>query len=305
MDLDELHAFLAIVEHGSQLEAARALGISRTTLRRRAEALEERSGVPLFETTPSGVHVTQAGAMLAQHGQRLVQESAAVMSAVKELGHTPAGTLRMALPCGLPPQVVVALWAALQSRHGRLGIQTHTLADPIAGRLDDVDLAFHFGARAAHGSWVTKRLASLRIWLLALRNYLARRGTPESLGALTAHPLLVWTGSAPDGRSLPLVTGERLAVEPAIVSADVHMLRQAAIAGLGIALLPDALIPDPGFTEAPLVRVLPELVVEESGLWVAVPEVLRQSPKVRALFETVTLVAAAFGPPAAGTRQGP
>ncbi len=287
MDLDELRAFLAIVEHGSLLEAARALAVSRTTLRRRAEALEARAGVPLYTTTAAGVHTTDAGLALAEHGRRIVQESAAVMSAIRDVGQDARGVLRVVLPVGLPPHAVVTLYAALRSRHPHLAVHARVAEDPLAGRLDDVDLALHFGPRPARGPWITKRFMALRMWLVAARVYLSRRGTPKTLEALGEHELLTWRGGEHDGTKLPLRAGGHYAIQPTLVTTDIHALRQAAIAGLGIALIPDAMLPDPGFAEPPLAPVLPDLVGEDIAFWAAVPEALRHAPKIRALLESL------------------
>jgi len=289
VDLDELHAFLAIVEHGSLLEAARALGVSRTTLRRRAEALEERVGVPLYATTATGVHPTEAGLELVTHGRRLVQESAAVLTAVREVGNEPTGVLRVVLPAGLPPHATVPLYASLRSRHPRLVIHMRVSEDPLGGRLDDVDLAIHFGPRPARGPWITKKLVPLRHWLVASRGYLARRGVPATLDALADHEILAWRGPEHDGTSVPLVAGGSFAITPAVISTDIHMLRQGAIAGIGVALVPDRMLPDPGFSEPPLVPVLDGVVGQEMSLWAAIPEALRGAPKIRAVLDSLVI----------------
>ncbi|WP_438016494.1 LysR family transcriptional regulator [Sorangium sp. So ce315] len=70
MDLEELRAFLAVVEAGSYLGAARALSTSRTTLRRQVAALEARAGVPLIEGVRQGVQPAEAGQVLAARGRR-------------------------------------------------------------------------------------------------------------------------------------------------------------------------------------------------------------------------------------------
>ncbi|MCC6623100.1 MAG: LysR family transcriptional regulator [Deltaproteobacteria bacterium] len=296
MDLDELHAFLAIVEHGSLLEAARALGVSRTTLRRRAEALEERAGVPLYTTTATGVHPTEAGLALVTHGRRLVQESAAMMTAIREVGHEPTGVLRLVMPVGMPPHAAVPLHASVRARYPRLTIDVRISEDPIGGRLDDVDLALHFGPRPARGPWITKRLVPLRHWLVASRGYLTRHGTPTSLDALADHAILAWRGPEQPGASAPLAAGGSFPITPVVVSSDIHMLRQCAIAGIGIALIPDRMLPDPGFSEPPLVPVLDGVVGQDMALWAAIPEALRQAPKIRAALDSLAIFRDAVPP---------
>lgn len=68
MDLEELRAFLTVVDTGSFLAAADSLGVSRTTLRRRVGSLEARAGVTLLESTSQGAVLTEAGQLLAKRG---------------------------------------------------------------------------------------------------------------------------------------------------------------------------------------------------------------------------------------------
>lgn len=291
MDLDELRAFLTIVEQGSLLEAARVLGVSRTTLRRKAESLEARVGVPLYATTSTGVQVTDAGQALVEHGRRLAEESAAVLTAVREVANTPSGALRVVIPAGLPPQAAVQLISALRALHPQVSVRGRIVEDPLTSRLDDVDLVLHIGRRAARGAWITRRLFHLKLWLVASPAYLARAGTPETLDDLGRHALLRWKGSDDDVETLPLLSGGTIPIAPSVVSSDIHMLRQCAIAGLGIALLPDGRLPDPGFASPPLVTVLPDLVGGDLDLWAAIPEALKNVSRVRALLDMMSRIA--------------
>src|SRR5262245_55449269 len=100
MDLEELRAFLHVVETGSFLAAADSLRVSRTTLRRRVGSLEARAGVSLVESTAHGVVLTEAGHMLAQRGRVMAQEASALLASIREVGQQPSGVLRVVLPVG-------------------------------------------------------------------------------------------------------------------------------------------------------------------------------------------------------------
>ncbi len=115
MDLEELSAFLDVVETGSFLAAAESLGVSRTTLRRRVEALEARAGVPLLKSTRQGILLTEAGEMLAQRGRIMMQETSALLASIREVGHEPSGMLRMVMPVGLPPHLLTPLFGVLRT----------------------------------------------------------------------------------------------------------------------------------------------------------------------------------------------
>lgn len=300
MDLEEFRAFVGVVETGSFLAAATQLNMARATLRRRVEALEARAGVPLLERSARGVVVTEAGAVLAARGRHVLQEASALVASVREIGREPVGVLRALLPMGLPPHALTPLFAALRSAFPRLSLQLRFSEDPVASALEDVDLLVHFGPTGPAGPWLSHEVWRLREWLVATTEYVGRRGTPKSLEELARHEVLAWAPPGEDPRVLPTLTGESFEVEPSLISADVHCLRQMVLAGLGIGFLPDALLPDPGVPDGVLVPVLPELVGRSRGLHVVVPAAQAGLPKLRSILQHVR----AFAERSAALRAG-
>src|SRR5690349_12645527 len=120
MDLEELRAFISVVETGSFLGASRSLGVSRTTLRRHVASLEARAGVPLLDVVRQGVQPTEAGQTLVHHGRTMMQEAGALLASIREVGHAPSGTLRVVLPVGLPPHLLTPLFGAVRSAYPAL-----------------------------------------------------------------------------------------------------------------------------------------------------------------------------------------
>ena len=285
MDLEELRAFLAVAETGSFLTAAKSLRLSRATLRRRIDQLEARAGVLLVDRTRMGAALTEAGSVLAARGRLMVQEASALLESVREAGAEPSGTLRVQLPVGLPPHVLTPLTSFVRKKYPRLAIRLSFSDDPAGGLLENVDLAAHFGDKSPIGPWVSREVLRLRVWMIASAEYLAQRGTPRSVAELSQHELLAWECPGGDGRLWPLRGGGTFSVTPAITARHIHLIRQYAIAGLGIALVPDALLPDPGVAEGALVPVLPELVGSEVALRVVIPAALSELPRIKALLE--------------------
>ncbi|MFV8756059.1 LysR family transcriptional regulator [Nannocystaceae bacterium ST9] len=287
MDLDELRAFLAVAETGSFLAAATTLDQPRATLRRRVESLEARAGVRLLERGPKGVILTAAGDVLALRGRTMVQETSALLSSLRELGSEPSGMLRVVLPVGLPPHVLTPLLGWLRVRYPKLGARLRFSEHPVGELLDDVDLAIHFGSRSPPGPWTSHRLTRPRQWLLASAAYLERRGVPRTIDELAGHDLLTWHAPDEDPYFWPARAGGRFAVDPVVISTDIHLVRQAIIAGHGIGLVPDAMLPDPG---VPLGKLVPVLAAEVGGhveLRLVVPEALAELPKIRAVVQDV------------------
>ena len=283
MNLDELRAFVAVGETGSIVAAARSLNFARATLRRRLDELEARAGVPLLYRTAQGVTLTEAGAVLAARGRRILQEANALLSSVREVGAEPAGELRFVFPVGLPPESVTSLFVALQKKYPHLSLRVRFSEDPLGGLLEDVDVAVHFGSRSPSRSWVSYELFRVRECLVASSEYLRRKGVPKTPDDLAEHDLLAWDCPDGDPTLWPTRQGTTLRVAPHMISADIHMLRRCAAAGMGIAFLPDAGVPESNG----LVPVLPDEVGRERPIRVVVPAGLSEIPRIRAVLAEI------------------
>jgi len=287
MDLQELRAFIAVVETGSYLGAARSLGVSRTTLRRQVGSLEARAGVPLLESTRQGISPTEAGHLLAQKGRTMMQEASALLASIREVGHAPSGTLRVILPVGLPPHLLTPLFAAVRSAYPQLHFHLRFSNDPLSEALVDVDIAVHFGEDAPKGPWISHVVLRVREWLIASRAYLERCGTPRTIDDLRHHELFAWQAPGEDARVWRTLKGMPFTVQPSLIATDIHFIRYCCISGLGLGLVPDALLPDPRLEADVLVPVLPEVVGQERPVRVSVPAALSEIPKIRLVIDHV------------------
>lgn len=281
MDLEELRAFLDVVETGSFLAAAESLGVSRTTLRRRVEALEARAGVPLLKSTRQGIILTEAGEVLARRGRVMMQETSALLSSIREVGQEPSGVLRLVLPVGLPPHLLTPLFGLLRTTHPLLRVHARFSDDPLGEPLDGVDMAVHFGEDTPRGPWLSHVVMRVREGLIASKEYLQRRGAPRSLQELQGHELFSWEAPGDDARTWPTLRGATFTVEPTLITADIHLIRSCCIAGLGIGLVPSVELADPGSPADLLVPVLPEEVGRERPVRISVPEALSEIPKIK------------------------
>ncbi|MBN1205383.1 MAG: LysR family transcriptional regulator [Myxococcaceae bacterium] len=281
MDLEELRAFLDVAETGSFLATAESLGVSRTTLRRRVEALEARAGVPLLKSTRQGIVLTKAGELLAQRGRLMMQETSALLASIREVGHEPSGVLRMVMPVGLPPHLLTPLFGLLRTSYPRLSVHARFSDDPLGEPLHDVDMAIHFGEDSPRGPWLSYVVLRVREGLIASKEYLQRRGVPPALQELQGHELFSWEAPGEDARSWPTLRGAVFTVEPALITPDIHFIRSCCIAGLGIGLVPSIELADPGTPEDLLVPVLPDVVGRERPVRISVPEALAEIPKIK------------------------
>lgn len=287
MDLTELRAFITVVEKGSFLGAASALGVSRTTLRRQVASLEARAGVPLLETERHGVSPTEAGELLVRQGRMMVQAASALLASIREVGLAPSGTMRAVLPVGLPPQLLSPILEGLRAGYPQLYYHVRESDDPLSEPLTDVDIAVHFGSDPPRGSFLSYVLLRVRQQLIATERYLARHGTPKKVDDLRRHEIFAWQAPGEDARVLRTSKGAAFTVQPAFISTNIHALRHCALEGLGIAYVPDALIPDPAHPTETVVSVLSDEVGQERPVRISVPTALAEIPKVRMVLDRV------------------
>lgn len=285
MDLEALRAFLAVVETGSFVAASTSLRWARATLRRRVDELEVMAGVPLLLRSGQGATPTEAGLVLAKRGREILSETSALLSSVREVGAQPSGLVRLALPVGLPPMLLLPMYATLRARHPALRVSTRLSEDPVAELLTGVDVALCFGAFPPEGPWVTRELLRVSQRLVASRDYLRERGAPRDVAELRDHELLWWPAPGEAGTRLPLKRGGAHPVVPALVSADIHLLRGCAAQGLGIAWAPDGEVAEDVPEGQQLVPVLEDLVGTTRSLRVVMPSALSDIPRIRAVLD--------------------
>ncbi|MCK6506520.1 LysR family transcriptional regulator [Myxococcota bacterium] len=294
MDADSLQALLAVLDHGSVAAAAQAQGLPRTTVRRRVERLEARLGHPLFVRDPRGATPTPAALALAEQARPLLARLQALAGEVQQQADAQAGRVHLLVPVGMPPELVVLGMA--HARQAFPGLRLELSPGEVgAGALPaDVDLAFHFGPAPPRGPFRTRVLVRMPEHLLASPAFLEAHGAPRTLDDLRALPLLCWRPPGATGRLLPLRSGGHLQVDPILVSPDIHVVRAATAAGLGLALLPDGQLPA-GVGVDGLRPVLTDLVGDECALRLVIPDAAAHAPRTRGALEIVERLLALVG----------
>lgn len=284
VDLLWLEALLATVEHGSFQTAALKLGVSRATLRSRVEALESHVGLPLLVRTVKGVEVTDLGGPFLLRAKALLAEATALARFADEQEGEVTGELRICVPVGTPPQVHALALAQVRRRYPGVRVHFEARADP-ATCGPEMDFVLHFCPRVTRGDFHTVRLFSFPMHLVASAAYLAERGAPRSVAELAEHALLSWIAPGEDGTRWPLRAGGHVAVQPAVRSPDIGLVRSLVSAGLGLALVPDAGGVAPLIGEADLVPVLPSVIGKELSLWMLMPTARTSAGRTRAVVE--------------------
>lgn len=243
-DLEAWAIFASVVEHRSFSGAADAIGVSKATVSKAVTRLENHLGQSLFHRTSRRLSLTENGKGLAEHAARILAEANAAEEAAHAAASAPTGLVRVAAPMSLGLIAVAPVIADFLALHPGISIDLH-LSD---ARVDIVAEGFDIALRIASlpdSSLRARKLADIRIHLVAAPEYLAARGRPTHPGQLGEHRCFAYTNvTAPwrfvgrDGTEVsvrlqgPLSTNSGEAMLPA--------LRR----GLGISMLPDFIVQD-------------------------------------------------------------
>mgnify|MGYP001282498067 CR=1 FL=1 len=260
-----MEAFVAIVDAGGFQAAARQLGVSRALLSKRLAALERSLGVQLLRRTTRRLSVTGPGAEFHERCRRILAEFREAAAELARQQDEPRGTLRINAPMSFGQLHLAPALFDFMREHPGISIQL-TLTDRFVDVVEEgYDLVVRIGP-LRDSSLIARRLGPVRRVLCAAPDYLARAGTPSRPDELPAHRLLQygwlatglrWHLTGPDGESALDVAG-------AFCANNGDVLKTAARAGLGIALLPTFLCASE-LARGELVRVLPQH--EAAPIW--------------------------------------
>ena len=258
---------------GSFTAAAQRLGVSKAAMSQRITELERAAGVPLVLRTTRSVRLTEAGQQLADATAGAFESIGTAFAGIKDLAATPRGRLRLTAPVALARQQIVPLLPAFLRVHPevRLDLDLSDRLVPLAQEGYDLAIRHTHAPPDTHSAWL---LCETRSLLVASRAYLRRRGTPAEPQDLAGHDCLHYLrpGDAPAWQLAPVALASAAAgaggagtertvpiavpVAGPFAANNSEALREAALAGLGIALLPD-FSAQAALRRGKLVQVLP------------------------------------------------
>lgn len=289
-----VRSFLAVLDAGSLMGAARALNAQQPTLSRHIAELESQLGAPLFERTGRGVTPTAAALAIANAARAMHDGAVDLLGALARQQDSVQGTVRLTASQMVAAWLLPPVLAALQ--RAEPGIQIELAVSNGVDNLlrREADIAIRM-VRPQQSSLVVRKLAELPVVACAHTDYLRRAGTPQELGDLLRHTLIgldhdetILRGAARLGLSL---RPEHFAYRT-----DDHVAGgQLIAAGVGIGFTARfAMCRWPG-----VVQVLPELSLPPLPCWLAVHREIRGSQRVRRVFDVL-----AHEIPAALVREG-
>jgi DNA-binding transcriptional LysR family regulator len=235
---ERLQEFTAVAERGSISSAARYLGMPRATLSRRISGLEDELGVRLLHRTSRRMVITPAGEELLMRARRLVADTEEAWAAVRRLDDVPRGLLRVSATPGFVDDLIVTFLEDFPE----VQIETRSSTRHVDLIGEGVDVAVRFG-EVRDPNLIARKVADGRRHIVASPAYLDRHGRPTRASELAGHVcLLGYAGEFDPQRRWPLRAGGSVDVTGRLAANNLGVLVKAARAGLGLALVPDAMV---------------------------------------------------------------
>lgn len=289
--LQAIQSFIAVVEAGSFVAAAEALGQSKAAVSRHVQELEAHLGTRLLHRTTRRLSLTPEGRLFHARGQGLLADLADAEAEVSARSAQAVGTVRVNAPVTFGHLHLAPLWADFEQRHPRVRLEV-TLSDRMVDLVDEgFDLAIRI-ARLGASSLVSRPLSSTRMVLCASPAYLARHGEPTHPGELAGHTIWAYSGFSMgdewpfDGPEGPVVA----TVHPTLRSNSGETCRIGALRGHAIVLQPSFLVGQ-DLLDGSLVELMPAYRSVRLGIHAVYPSRKHLPSKVRLL---VDHLAAAF-----------
>jgi DNA-binding transcriptional LysR family regulator len=280
LDIEELQTFVEVADAGGVSPAAIRLGVSKSIVSRRLARLETELGVQLLARSTRGAALTEAGATFRDYAARVCAEIDVAREAILPAGAL-RGRLRVAAPLSFGPTHFAPLLAEMARRHPQLSIQTNytdRFVDLIA---EGYDCAIRVGY-LQDSNLIARRIGPIEGKLVASPGYIDAHGSPERPEEIIAHQALMQSTEAwqfMDGDKVVSVRPQgRFKADNGIA------LVAAAVAGLGIAYLPNCLTHD-SLVSGALVPIMTDYPPPPAGAYVVRPAGQHPAQKIRVLTE--------------------
>lgn len=283
MDIEELQTFIVIADAGGVSPAARRLGVTKSIVSRRLLRLETELGVQLLTRNNRGATLTEAGATFRDCAAKACAEIDLAKESILPEGDL-RGRLRIAAPLSFGPTHFAPLLAEMALSHPQLHIHT-SYSDRVVDLIaEGYDCAIRLGY-LPDSSQCAISVGTIYGTVVASPDYIKTLGAPETPEQLLTHQALM-QGT----ESWQFMDGNKIiTIRPhgRFKADNGAALVAAAVAGLGIAMVPDGLIHE-YLASGALVPIMTRYPVRPGGAYVIHPPCLHPARKIRLLTELLT-----------------
>lgn len=273
-------SFLAVLREKSLSAAARTLGLTQPTIARHIAALEAALRAELFTRSRHGLAPTPAAFELAPYAETLELTTAALLRTASGLSREIKGTVRISASEIVGAEVLPPILTGLKRKHPGLEFEL-VLSNALDNLLRrEADIAVRM-VEPTQEALVVRKLGFVRLGFHASKEYLRHAGTPTSLDELAGHTLIGFDRETPFLRKVRSFIPGADAIRFAFRADNDIAQVQAIRAGFGVGICQAGLAK----RDTRLVRLLPKALDFKLGVWIAMHENLRTTPRCRTTFD--------------------
>jgi DNA-binding transcriptional LysR family regulator len=271
-----MYYFAKIVEHGSLSAAGAALGIGKSVLSQHLSKLEAELGVRLIQRSTRRLQVTEIGQRYYERCRAVVAEFENAKRVIEDARGVPRGRVRVSCPINFSQYVLAGAIAGFMADHPDIEVTLDSSNRDIDVLADGYDLVFRVGTDMKSSNLIVRSVAVTRHWLLASPGLIERCGAPRDPDDLKTLPSVGGIFPVEDGARhrwrLEGPRGQRrtVAYRPRLVSEDLLALKEAVLAGCGVADLPPTIF-EREIADGRLVRLLPKWQLPEVSIYAIYP----------------------------------
>lgn len=278
MDLNQTRVFVEVARTGGFAAAARRLGLPKSTVSARVQALEQRLGAQLLKRSTRQLSLTSEGSAYFEAVAGAVDALVDAEAATTAQEGVLSGKIRFTAPLEFPRDAIASALSTFVRLYPRVKFDVILTNRPLDLVAENIDLALRGGDPGGAGH-IIRKVGQISFGLYASPQYIERCGRPESATDLERHDLLSF--SSPSSSRMLHVAHPFEGLEPRINVDNFAFLRRLAITGAGIAAIPHVLVAHE-VAAGRLERVLETWTGEPSSLFLVFPSRKDMTPRVKA-----------------------
>ncbi len=284
-DWNDLKYFLELSRQGKLVRAAGRLQVDHTTVSRRIATLEKQLDVRLFDKSPNGYQLTDAGLRLLPLAEQIETRSIGIYQEIAGKDARLSGTVRVATPEALGSQVIARHIHEFAGMHPDIEIELVAETRRMSLSKREADIAISL-SRPDRGRLIAWKLCDYRLRLFATREYLARFPTINSIDDLAQHDFVSYIEDLIDMPELRFFDTTVKNAHVVFRSTNVSAQFNAILEGVGLGLVHCFMARH----EPELQVVLPDKIAVERTYWLSVHEDLRHVARVDAVCRFLTRI---------------
>ena len=234
--IEELQAFVTIVDNGSIIRAAERLGQTTSGISRALQRLENKLNVTLLERTTRKLKLTQEGQLFLEKSRKILNDLAEAEDALLKSDSDTAGLIRVDSATPFVLHVIVPLIQEFMQQYPNIEIELNNHDQVIDLLEHKTDVAIRFG-ELQDSSLHARLLCRSRLYIVASPDYLQQNGVPRSVEDLSQHTLLGFSHPTHLNTWPIQLNGRYMMAQPKIKASNGETVRQLALHGVGITCL--------------------------------------------------------------------